>query len=55
MIYSMNEGERVAQLAATDIEAWVRSRSETVSVRNLENDLFFQNINVYLILAQKGS
>jgi hypothetical protein len=51
MIYSMNEGVKVAQRAAADIEAWLRSRPDTVGVRNVENDPSFQKMDVDLIVT----
>ncbi len=37
-MYSMEEGVQVAQQAATDIEAWLRGKPETVSVQNVEDE-----------------
>ncbi|WP_155967987.1 hypothetical protein [Kamptonema formosum] len=42
---------RVAQRAAADMEAWLRSRPETVGVRNVDNDPTFQKIDVDLIVT----
>lgn len=52
----MHEGMQVAKLAATDIEAWLKSKPETISVQNVELEPAFQQIDVDLIwTTQNGS
>jgi len=46
---SMTIGMRVAQLAAADIEAWLRSLRQTLNVQNVENDPDFQKMDVDLL------
>lgn len=48
-MYSIDESVAVAQQATTDIEAWLRRNSETVSVRNVELEPAYQQIDVDLI------
>lgn len=48
-MYTMNKGLQVATLAATDIETWLRSKPETVSVHNVESEPAFRQIDVDLI------
>ena len=45
----MDESVAVAQQSATDIEAWLRRKPETVSVRNVELETAYQQIDVDLI------
>lgn len=51
MTYTMHNAQQVAQLAATDIEAWLRSQPETISVVNVEDDQDYQRRDVDLIWA----
>lgn len=48
-MYSMDEGLQIAQIAAFDIEAWLKDKPETLDVKNVENDPNFQQIDVDLI------
>ncbi len=54
-MYSMAEGVEVAQQAATDIEAWLRSKPETTCIQNVENELAFQQIDVDLIWTRQNA
>ncbi|MBD2505150.1 hypothetical protein H6G83_31870 [Anabaena azotica FACHB-119] len=45
----MHNAQEVAKLAATDIEAWLRSQKETVSVTNVEDDPDYQCRDIDLI------
>jgi len=47
--YSMDDAVQVANQAATDIEAWLWSKSETISVVNVEDDPKFQHRDIDLI------
>lgn len=49
MSYSMDDGMRVAKQAAADITSWLRSRPETISVRNVEHEPTFQRRDIDLI------
>ncbi|BAY29766.1 hypothetical protein NIES2107_16100 [Nostoc carneum NIES-2107] len=49
MTYTMHEAQEVAKLAASDIEAWLRSRPETIDVVNVEDDPNYQRRDVDLI------
>lgn len=48
-MYTMNEGIQVAHQAATDIEVWLRTQPETISIQNVELEPAFQQIDVDLI------
>lgn len=48
-VYSMDDAVQVANQAATDIEAWLWSKSETISVVNVEDDPDYQRRDVDLI------
>lgn len=48
-MYTFNDGEQISKLAATNIEAWLWSKPETVNVRNIELEPAFQQIDVDLI------
>ncbi|MEH2464687.1 hypothetical protein [Nostoc sp.] len=47
--YSMDDAVQVANQAATDIEAWLWSKSETISVVNVEDDPDYQRRDIDLI------
>jgi hypothetical protein len=49
MTYTMYDAQEVAKLAATDIEAWLRSKPETINVVNVENNPDYQCRDVDLI------
>ena len=49
MTYTMHDAQEVAKLAATDIEAWLRSQPETISVVNVEDDPDYQRRDIDLI------
>lgn len=49
MTYTMHEAQKVAKLAAIDIEVWLRSQPETISVVNVENDPDYQRRDIDLI------
>lgn len=49
MTYTMHEAQEVAKLAAADIEAWLYSKPETISVVNVENDPDYQRRDIDLI------
>ncbi len=56
MSYSMRDAQSVARRAASDVEAFLQARSETRSVRNVEDDPQFQQIDVDLVWeTQKGN
>ncbi len=46
---SMTSGMQVAQRAAADIDAWLRSLPQTLNVQNVENDPHFQQMDVDLL------
>jgi hypothetical protein len=48
-MYSMSATTRVAQQAADDITHWLRGRSNTVSVVNVENDPTYQRLDIDLL------
>lgn len=48
-MYSMDEVLQISLLAATDIEAWLRSKPETIDVENVESDPAYQQMDVDLI------
>nr|WP_322710867.1 hypothetical protein [Nostoc sp. ChiSLP03a]MDZ8212010.1 hypothetical protein [Nostoc sp. ChiSLP03a] len=55
MTYTMYEAQEVAKLAATDIEAWLRSQPETISVVNVEDDPNFQYRDIdFIWTTQSG-
>ncbi len=54
-MYTFNDGEQIAKLAATNIEAWLWSKPETVNVRNIELEPAFQQIDVDLIWVTQNS
>ncbi len=55
-MYSMSDGAKVARQATRDIETWLRSISQTLSVVNVEDDPLYQKVDVDLILnTKKGS
>ncbi|MEH2390931.1 MAG: hypothetical protein V7K21_04405 [Nostoc sp.] len=47
--YSMDDAVQVAKQAATNIEVWLWSKSETISVQNVEDDPDYQRRDVDLI------
>lgn len=49
MTYTMHDALEVAKLAAADIEAWLHSQPETISVVNVEDDPDYQRRDVDLI------
>jgi len=53
--YSMQDGTQVAQVAAAEIERWLRSLRQTVDVANVELDPHYQALDVDLLwTTQKG-
>jgi len=46
---TMSDASDVARQAAVEIEAWLRRRKDTVSVRNVEDDPEFQRMDVDLV------
>lgn len=52
-MYSMDDGLQVAQIAASDIEAWLKENPETLEVKNVEANPEFQQIDVDLIWTTK--
>lgn len=53
---TMHDGVQVAQQAARDIETWLRTLGETISVQNVEDHPDLQRVDVDLIwTTQKGS
>ena len=53
--YSMVEGLGVANKASADIEAWLRTKPETIDVVNVENDPDYQRRDIDLIwITQTG-
>ncbi|WP_242054399.1 histidine phosphatase family protein [Nostoc sp. FACHB-888] len=53
--YRMDDAVQVANQAATDIEAWLWSKSETRSVINVENDPDYQRRDIDLIWTTHSS
>ncbi|MBN3947064.1 MAG: hypothetical protein HWQ38_11480 [Nostoc sp. NMS7] len=49
MTYTMHDALEVANLAAADVEAWLRSKPETISVFNVEDDPDYQRRDIDLI------
>jgi hypothetical protein len=49
MTYTMHDAQEVAKLAAADIEAWLCSKPETISVVNVEDDPNYQCRDIDLI------
>ncbi|MHC0068050.1 hypothetical protein ACWATR_35050 [Nostoc sp. UIC 10890] len=47
--YSMDDAVQVANQAATDIEAWLWSKPEPISVNNVESDPNYQHKDIDLI------
>ncbi|MDF5707950.1 MAG: hypothetical protein PUP90_09800 [Nostoc sp. S4] len=47
--YSMDDGVQVANQAASDIEAWLWGKPETISLNNVENDPNYQHRDIDLI------
>ncbi len=53
--YKMDDAVRVADQAAREIEAWLRSRPQTVALENVEADPDYQRVDVDLVwTTQKG-
>lgn len=53
--YSMEEGLAVAKIATADITKWLESKSETKVLLNVEDNPFYQNKDIDLILqTDKG-
>ena len=46
---SMSSGMQVAKQATADIEAWLRSLSQTQKIENVENNPIYQEIDVDLL------
>jgi hypothetical protein len=54
--YSMSESTDVARRAAQEIEEWLRGLSQTLDVRNVEDDPTYQQVDVDLLwTTQKAS
>ena len=51
--YSMEETSRVADEAALEVSSWLQSLSETVSVKNVENDREYQKKDIDLLWTFK--
>lgn len=49
----MDNGVQVAQQAATEIEAWLRSLRQTMAVENVEDDPDYQQLDVDLLWTTK--
>jgi hypothetical protein len=52
--YTMSEGMAVAKQATLDIERWLRGRDETTAVRNVEDELIYQKMDVDLLWETSG-
>lgn len=53
-MYNMNQSLQVAKQATRDIERWLLSLSETVRIKNVEDDPEYQKVDIDLIWTNKS-
>src|SRR5512139_2731309 len=52
--YTMNEASTVAKQAASDVEAWLRNKPETIDVINVEDDPYYREKDIDLIYKYRN-